>query len=455
MVLVGKKDSSWRLYVDYRGLNKSTIKDKFPIPIIEELLEELGGSNIYSKIDLRSGYHQIRMAKEDIAKTAFRTHAGNYEYLVMPFGLSNAPSYFQGLMNHMFKEHLRKFILVLFDDILVFSKSLSEHLEHLRITFELLVKHKLCVKQAKCSFEAKRVEYLGYVISAEGVSTDPKKVDAVRRWPLPKNIRELRGLLGLARYYRRFIRHYGIISRPLIDQLKKDGFQWNERASEAFKELKDALTSAPVLALPNNSAVFIVEIDACDYGMKVVLMQEGYPVAYLSKGLSRRHQGLSEYDKELLALVLAVTKWAQYLTGRKSIVKTDQKALKFLLDQKLHTGLQMKWIAKLMQFHFEIQYKKGMENKAADSLSRVQLGEVAAMVLTLGITELFDRIRFCWDEDLVIKELLRKIRSHEEGVKEFTFVNQQLRRKGKLVVGDDPALKEEILQIWHAKPIGG
>lgn len=162
VVLVGKKDGSWRLCVDYRGLNKVTIKDKFPIPIIEELLEELGGSKIYSKIDLRAGYHQIRMANEDIVKTTFRTHEGHYEYFVMPFGLSNAPSSFQSLMNHVFREHLRKFILVFFDDILVFSQNLSEHLVHLKTTFDLLMKHKLSVRQAKCSFGASRVEYLGH-----------------------------------------------------------------------------------------------------------------------------------------------------------------------------------------------------------------------------------------------------------------------------------------------------
>lgn len=213
-------------------------------------------------------------------------------------------------------------------------------------------------------------------------------------------MKELRGFLGLAGYYRRFIKHYGIISKPLTDLLKKDGFQWSEMATQAMEELKEALTSAPVLALPNNCVVFVVETDACDYGIGVVLMQEGHPIAYLSKGL---------YDKELLALVLAVTKWAQYLMGKKFIVRTDQKALKFLLDQKLHTGSQMKWIAKLMQFHFEIEYKKGRENKATDSLSRVTTGEVASMMLINGVSELFEKIKNSWERDPLTKAILAKV----------------------------------------------
>ncbi|XP_059315524.1 uncharacterized protein LOC132066177 [Lycium ferocissimum] len=316
VVLVGKKDGSWRLCVDYRALNKITIKDKFPIPIIEELLDELGGSQIFSKIDLRAGYHQIRMTPPDIQKTAFKTHCGHYEFLVMPFGLTNAPSSFQGLMNHIFKAHLRKFILV---------------------------------------------EYLGHYISAQGVSTDPKKIEAVQSWPEPTTIKRLRGFLGLTGYYRRFIKGYGVISKPLTDLLKKDSFSWTNKATEAFQELKTALTTAPVLILPDYNQPFVVETDACNVGIGAVLMQKDQPIAYLSKGLSSRHQTLSVYDKELLALVMAVTKWNQHL-NRWPPGKDDEKRHSSSYWCVNYTGSQLCWDRKAhATFDFTTEHKGGKQ----------------------------------------------------------------------------------------------
>jgi Reverse transcriptase (RNA-dependent DNA polymerase)/RNase H-like domain found in reverse transcriptase/Integrase zinc binding domain/Retroviral aspartyl protease len=460
VLLVKKKDGTWRFCVDYRALNAVTIRDRFPIPTVDELLDELNGATIFSKLDLRSGYHQIRVHEADIHKTAFRTHHGHFEFRVMPFGLSNAPSTFQALMNEVFRPLLRKFVVIFFDDILVYSCSLETHIDHLTQVLHILRSNQLVVKPSKCTFVVSQVAFLGHLISVSTVAADPDKLKAIADWPPPSNQRQLRGFLGLAGYYRRFVHRYASIAGPLTDLLAKDNFLWSDSAQDAFHALKTALMTAPVLALPDFSLPFILETDASGVGVGAVLMQQKHPVAFYSKKLSPLMQGKSTYIREMYAIQSAVLKWRQYLLGRSFVIRTDHRSLHHLLTQTIQTPEQQQFLSKLVGYDFSIEYKSGSSNAAADALSRVHETEnitptMALMALSKPFCLDLDRLQTELLQDDQTKQIIIGLGNSPSSWPNWTYTDGFLRHKGRLYLPATSSLIPILLADYHSSPLGG
>ncbi|KAJ0836439.1 putative nucleotidyltransferase, Ribonuclease H [Helianthus annuus] len=451
VLLVKKSDGSWRFCVDYRALNDITVKDKYPIPVIDELLDELHGANVFSKLDLRSGYHQIRVRDEDIHKTAFRTHEGHYEFVVMPFGLTNAPATFQCLMNDIFRPYLRKFILVFFDDILIYSSSMEAHLEHLEVVLRLLEANHLFAKITKCCFGVSQVHYLGHVISSNGVAVESDKIQAVLSWPTPKTAKGVRGFLGLAGYYRKFIKDFGSIAAPLYKLVGKGPFNWDSSVEASFKSLKHALTTTPTLGLPNWSLPFSIECDASGVGIGAVLTQQGRPLAYYSAPLKGTMLSWSTYEKEMLALVKAVRKWRHYLLGRPFVVKTDHMSLKYLLEQRITTPAQARWLSKLLGYDYRIEYKKGTTNRGADALSRQ--AEFSHMAMSYPCSTLWGEIQQEVKNDPFYNNLSSTFSGSSHG--HLVCKDGVWFRKGAILLSSTSQLLPTVLAMSHSSPEGG
>ncbi|XP_071739339.1 uncharacterized protein [Rutidosis leptorrhynchoides] len=455
VILVKKKDATWRLCIDYRTLNRAIIPDKYPIPIVEELLDELYGSTFFSKIDLKSGFYQVRVRECDVEKTAFRTHDGHYEFLVMPFGLTNAPATFQALMNEIFRPLLRKGVLVFFDDILLYSSTWEQHLHLLSTVLQLLHLHKLVINDTKSSFGIQSVEYLGHILDSKGVSMDPSKIQSVRDWPIPTTVKGVRGFLGLTGYYRKFIQNYGKIAQPLTEITKKDNFHWSLEQQSAFDELKRKMTEAPVLTLPDFSKPFEIECDASGRGIGAVLMQNRKPISYFSKALSDKTLTKSAYEKEIMALALSIQHWRPYLIGREFTVFTDQKSLRHLMDQRITTTDQQNWLAKLMGYQFNIFYKPGKENRAADSLSRIHEG--AELTSMISYPQWLDgnTLTEGYETDSRIQKLLQAVTDQPSSHPSYSVINGKLFHKNKLVIPSTSTWIPKLLDEFHSSPSGG
>lgn len=388
MFLVEKPDGGKRMVIDYRALNAATQRNRYPLPRVDELFDQLQGARYFSKIDLRTGYWQIRVAAEDVPKTAFTSRHGHFEWLVLPMGLTNAPAEFMALMENTFREELNRSVLVFLDDILIYSRTLEEHERHLRAVLQRLQSQKLYAKLSKCQFMRQEVEFLGHYVGRAGVRMVEGKVAAVQRWPTPQCQKEVEQFLGLAGYYRRFIAGFSKLASPLSQlcgtlQKAKDGsrrspprkpFVWGKEQQDAFESLKSAVSSAPCLAIPDPQREFIVHTDASGYATGAVLMQQFdgglRPIAFLSKKMTPAQRNYPVHEQELLAILNALKAWRHYLGGRPFTVLTDHQSLQYVETSAMATPRQVRWAAWLAEFDFKVRYAPGRANVAADALSR-------------------------------------------------------------------------------------
>lgn len=366
----------WRIVIDYRKLNEITIDDKFPIPNIESILDKLGRAQYFSTLDLAKGFHQILVNKEDQRKTAFSTPFGHYEYIRMPFGLKNAPATFQRLMNSVLREYINKICIVYLDDILIFSTSIQEHIVNLNKIFKALKNANLKIQIDKCNFFCKETEYLGHVLTQNGIKPNPKKIKDISELKLPTTPKQIKSFLGITGFYRKFIKNYAKIAQPMTKYLRKDA-KVNTLDSSyiyAFEQLKTLITSHPILKYPDFNKPFKINTDASQYAIGAVLLQDNHPVAYASRTLNNHEIRYSTTEKELLACVWGIKHFRPYIYGKKFELQTDHQALKWLhtkyLGKDLNSRLQ-RWILSLGEYNISIEYLKGKDNKIADFLSRI------------------------------------------------------------------------------------
>ena len=362
--------------MDYRKLNHVTVKDSYPIPRIDESLDSLSGAKCFSTLDLCSGYWQVELDQEAKEKSAFVVRGGLYQWTVIPFGLCNAPSTFERLMENVMAGLQWEVLLVYLDDIIVFGKTVEEEIQRLQMVFQRLRKAYLKLKPKKCALFQRKVLYLGHVVSSAGISTDPEKVQVIREWPTPRCLKEVQSFLGLTSYYRRYVKGYCGVARPLQMLTEKNrAFNWTDQCEEAFNKLKECLMSAPILSFPDpDGGMFCLDTDASGYGMGTVLFQQqkGHEVviAHASTSLKRAERNYCVTRRELLAVITFVKHFTPYLYGRKFIVRTDHGSLRWLLNFRNPEGQVARWIQVLGEYDYEVVHRPGRGHGNADGLSR-------------------------------------------------------------------------------------
>jgi hypothetical protein len=375
VLFVPKANGKLRLCVDYRPLNAITVTDAYPLPTIDELIDEAGKSKCFSKLDLHSGFHQIRIHPEHVERTAFKTRYGTFQFLVVPFGLCNAPATFQRTMDFLLQE-LREFCRAFVDDILVNSENTEEQVVYLRVLYKLMRKEKFFANPEKCVFAQPEVEYCGFILGKDGIRPQPRKLMAIHLWPTLKNAVDVKSFLGLCGFYQRFVSDYATLAAPLTDLMKKKGeWKWGEAEERAFQELKIRLLKYPVLTVPDFKKPMVLHTDASDVGIGATLSQKGEDgsmrlVACRSRKLSQAERNYPVHEKEMLALVDTLEEWRHYLLGAEVAEFTDNSALSYLQKNPRPSPRQVRWLEKLQRYTLKVTHIPGRHNVAADALSR-------------------------------------------------------------------------------------
>uniref|UniRef100_A0A803TP66 Gypsy retrotransposon integrase-like protein 1 n=1 Tax=Anolis carolinensis TaxID=28377 RepID=A0A803TP66_ANOCA len=472
---VAKKTGDLRLVCDYRVLNKYTVRDRYPLPLIPELLSRVQGASIFTKLDLRGAYNLVRIKEGDEWKTAFNTCFGAYENLVMPFGLCNAPAVFQRFINDVFRDLLDKFVVIYLDDILIFSKDACEHGEHVRQVLSRLRANGLFAKASKCVFHVSEVEFLGHVISGRELKMDPRKVDAVNIWQELTSKKDVQRFLGFANYYREFILHFAQLTVPLTQLLqKKHPFECTMEAKKAFEQLKCSFQNGNILVHPNVNQPFTVEADASNYALGAVLSQKDpsgrlRPCGFYSRQLTAFEQNYTIWEKELLAIKVAFEVWRHWLEGAKHqiVVLSDHKNLEHLQTARKLNQRQIRWVLFFSRFDFRVQFVEGKQNLRADALSRkpefktaeILLEQTILPVSVLNVVQdrqdLHERVLSSQKEDRWTQEQLILLSQDMRTIlPNLQDVDGVLSRNGQIFVPPGK-LRFEIIQAYHDEPTAG